>query len=224
MSDEVLGYVRVSTDEQARSGLGLDAQREAIQAEADRRGWTVQWVEDHASGKTMRRDGLQQALAQLDGDGPDVLVAFSLDRLSRSALDFLQLAKRADDAGWSLVILQFNGDRLDTTTPMGRFTATLFAALAELERQQISERTKTALAQAKRNGTRLGRPVTIPQPVRERIAAERAEGRSLKAIADGLTADRVPRASGGAGWWPSTVQSVLRSLDRDAEATEARQH
>src|SRR5256885_16611409 len=59
----VLGYLRVSTTEQATNGAGLDAQRAAIAAEAERRGWSVQWVEDRGySAKDLRRPGIREAL------------------------------------------------------------------------------------------------------------------------------------------------------------------
>jgi DNA invertase Pin-like site-specific DNA recombinase len=80
----VIGYVRVSTDDQGRNGYGLDAQRSAIRAECDRRGWTlVRTEEDVRSGGTMkRRPGVGRAIASCDNNEAQALVAAKVDRLS----------------------------------------------------------------------------------------------------------------------------------------------
>jgi DNA invertase Pin-like site-specific DNA recombinase len=217
----VIGYVRVSTDLQADSGAGLAAQREAIEAECDRRGWTLlRLVEDTASGKTTRRrPALAAALEDLDDGRADVLVAAKLDRLSRSVLDFAGLMAQADRAGWSLACLDVG---VDTSTPAGEMMATVVAAFAQYERRLIGQRTREALAVRKAAGVRLGRPVTVPAAVAARIAAARAAGASLQAIADRLSDEGVPTSQGGARWYPSTVRGVLVSLDLDAAAKAAR--
>ena len=208
---QVLAYLRVSTDEQGRSGLGLQDQREAIERAAEYKRWdVVEWIEDHASGKSLERPGMQRALELLEDGGPDILVTAKLDRLSRSALDFLTLAERAKEQGWSIVVLDMGkGDTLDMSSPIGKFTASILASVAELEREMISSRTKAALAQAKANGTKLGRKLNIARSTVERIEAERAAGKTLQDIADDLNADEVPTARGGE-WWPSTVSYVLK--------------
>ena len=91
----------------------------------------------------------------------------------------------------------------------------VMAAFAEHERDLIGDRARAALAAKKAQGYRLGRPVRLPADVRSRIAAERADGRTLAAIADDLTNKGVPTSQGGARWYPSTVQAVLRSIDLD---------
>ncbi|GGI09781.1 recombinase family protein [Egicoccus halophilus] len=217
----VLGYPRVSTDEQARSGLGLVAQRASIEAEAARRGWTVDYAtDDGISGSVPPADrpALGATLDRLDRG--DVLIAAKLDRIGRSALDVLALAARADEEGWDLVVLDLG---LDTSTPVGRFVLTMLAGVAELERGLIAARTRDALAAAKARGTRLGRPVETPETIRLTIAHLRREGWSLRAIADHLTAEGVPTARGGARWYPASVSGVLRSLALDAEAETARE-
>ena len=86
----VLGYVRVSTDEQSDSGAGLEAQRRAIVAECQRRGWQlVEVIEDAGfSAKDLKRPGIQEALRVLEEGDAKALVAAKLDRLSRSMIDF----------------------------------------------------------------------------------------------------------------------------------------
>lgn len=217
---DVLAYLRVSTEEQGRSGLGLEAQRQAIESEAERRGWTViDWISDDASGKSLNRPGIRAALERLENGGPKVLVAAKLDRIARSAIDFLGLVQRAERNGWALVMLEPN---VDMTEPMGRFTAGILAQVAELERELIAKRTRDALAAKKRQGARLGRPVDLPDDVRRRIADARSAGDSLRVIADQLTADGVPTSQGGARWYASTVSGVLRSLELDTEAERVR--
>src|ERR1700730_10653270 len=90
--NRVVGYVRVSTDEQADSGLGLAAQRTTVAAEAERRGWTLVAVhEDALSGKSLDRPGLAAALAAIEAGEAAGIVVAKLDRLSRSLKDFALL-------------------------------------------------------------------------------------------------------------------------------------
>src|SRR5262245_60092592 len=85
----VVGYLRVSTVEQATNGAGLDAQRATIAAEAERRGWSVRWIEDRGySAKDLRRPGIRDVLSLLEAGEADALVVAKLDRLSRSLVDF----------------------------------------------------------------------------------------------------------------------------------------
>ncbi len=203
----VLGYVRVSTDEQAASGLGLDAQRAALLAEADRRGWDLELVVDEGlSAKDLRRPALQSALARLDKHQADVLVVAKLDRLSRSVADFGGLLDRAGKRGWSLVCLDLG---VDTTTPVGAFTAHVVSAASEYERRLIGQRTRDALAVRKAAGARLGRRPELGLDVVARIVRESDAGASLATIAARLQADGVPTPRGGA-WSRASVQSALR--------------
>lgn len=202
-----LAYVRVSTAEQAENGASLDAQRATLTAEARRRGWAVEVVADEGlSAKSLNRPGLLSALVRLDAGEADYLLAVRLDRISRSVADFAGLLDRSARKGWGLVMLSPN---LDTTDAAGRFTANVLASAAQYERELIAARTREGMAQRKAEGVKLGRPRTMPPAVVARIATERAAGRSLQAIADGLTADGVPTAQGGARWYASTVKGVL---------------
>src|SRR5438105_3902708 len=207
---QVLGYVRVSTDEQRSSGAGLAAQRAAIEAECRRRGWTlVEVIEDAGySAKDLKRPGVQVALETLRRGEAGALVVAKLDRLSRSMLDFTAVMAKATKQGWALVALDC---AVDTTTPAGEAMANVVATFAQFERRLIGQRTREALAAKRASGVQLGRPVSVPPVVRERIAAERKAGRSLAAIAEILNAERVPTAQGGRRWWPSTIRAVLRA-------------
>lgn len=206
----MIGYTRVSTDEQRNSGAGLEVQRAAIIAEAKRRGWhLVDVIEDAGySAKDLKRPGVQIALAGLRAGDAGALVVAKLDRLSRSMLDFTAVMAKATKQGWALVALDC---AVDTTTPAGEAMANVLATFAQFERRLISQRTKEALAVKKAQGVRLGRPRQLPDVVRERIMSERGRGRTLSAIAGKLNEDRVPTAQGGTKWWPSTVRAVLQS-------------
>jgi len=205
---QVLGYVRVSTEEQADSRAGLEAQRAAIIAECEHRGWQlVRIIEDAGySAKDLKRPGIRAALEELERKGAQGLVVAKLDRLSRSMLDFTAVMAQAQKQGWALVALDC---AVDTTTPAGEAMANVLATFAQFERRLIGQRTKEALAAKRAQGVRLGRPTTMPAAVRERIRQERAAGKTLTAIAEALNASKTPTAQGGRQWYPSTVRAAL---------------
>ncbi|MCW2983496.1 MAG: putative resolvase [Conexibacter sp.] len=201
----VIGYVRVSTSEQADSGLGLDAQRATIATSATPRGWSVDWVEDAGfSAKDMRRPGIQAALGSLREGKADVLAVSRLDRLSRSMLDFSSLMATAQREGWSIVALDLG---VDTTTPEGEMMAHVRATFAQYERRLISQRTREALAQRRAAGHRLGRARVIGEDVERRARALRAT-MSIRKVAAALDAEGFT-APGGGPWQPSTLHRVL---------------
>ncbi|HWE55799.1 MAG TPA: recombinase family protein [Acidimicrobiales bacterium] len=205
----VVGYVRVSTVEQAESGAGLAAQRAAIEAEAERRGWVLVAVLQDAgvSGKSTKgRSGLEAALALIEAGGADALVAAKVDRLARSLIDFCGLMERAKAGGWSLVALDAG---FDMATPQGRAMVQMLGVFAELERAMISQRTRDGLAAKKAAGVQLGRRSNVSERVMARVHRERAAGRSLAAIASGLNRDAIPTSQGGRCWHPSTVAHLL---------------
>ena len=205
----VVGYVRVSTDEQAESGLGLDAQRTAIAAECQRRGWTLVAIREDAgvSGKSMRgRQGLDAALEDVETGAASTIVVAKLDRLSRSLADFASLMSEAQRAGWNLVALDLG---IDLTTAAGEFMANVMASAAQWERRIIGQRTRDALAVKRAQGVKLGRPAVLPEAVRTRITEAHRVGRGWTAIARELNDDGIPTAHGGAQWWPSTVRSIV---------------
>jgi DNA invertase Pin-like site-specific DNA recombinase len=204
-----IGYVRVSTAEQATEGASIDAQRAALEAEAERREWDCAIVADDGfSAKDLKRPGLASALKLLDSDQADALLAVRLDRVSRSVADFAGLMARARRKSWRIVLLSPN---LDTEDPAGKFTAHVLAAAAEYERDLIGARTREGMAQRRAEGIHLGRPPTLPVEIVDRVLRERVAGGTLRQIAEGLTADRMPTARGGAVWSTSTVQGILKS-------------
>jgi DNA invertase Pin-like site-specific DNA recombinase len=207
----VLGYVRVSTDDQHASGGGLAAQRTAIRSECERRGWQLVAIvgeDSGASSATLDRAGLQRVLDRLDAGEADVLVVAKLDRLSRSVAQSAVVMDRAKRRGWKFVALDLG---VDTTSAAGELVANVMASVAQWERRAIGERTRAALAAKRNEGVRLGRPPVLPVDVVRRVVAERKAGRSLRVIAAGLSADGVSTARGGPVWQVSAVQSVLSS-------------
>lgn len=201
-------YTRVSTSEQGESGLGLDAQAAICEDYCARnRLEIVEFKTEIQSGKsTRRRPVLAAALESLRKGEAEVLIASNVSRLSRSIGDLVGLIAEADKRGYSVVALDTG---LDTSTPAGRMVFQMLGVAAEYERAMTSDRTKKALARAKAKGTQLGRRTTLPKSVIDRIAAERASGRTLASIAYGLNAEQVATGQGGVQWYPATVSKVL---------------
>ncbi|NMN94814.1 recombinase family protein [Antrihabitans stalactiti] len=205
-----VAYTRVSTDEQVESGAGLAAQRAAIQAEADRRGWTiVAWHTDEGvSGGVApaRRTGLSAALAAVCNREAAMLVAAKLDRVSRSVADMGRLLVEAERKSWHFVTCDM---AVDMSTPQGRAAAHMMVVFSELERGLISQRTRDALAVRKAAGVKLGKPTNVPDDVLRRIISEANSGVSLRKIAEGLMADGIPTGVGKAKWHAPQVQRAL---------------
>ena len=218
--EQVIGYLRVSTDEQARSGLGLEAQRERINAEAQHRRLAVRWVvDDGYTAATLDRPGITDALACLRSGEHTTLVVAKLDRLSRSLLDFAGLMERAQREKWNVVCLDLG---IDLATPQGQLMANVMASFAAYERELIRQRTRDALQALKNRGVRLGRPVVVSPSVRAAIGRWRAVGCTWQQCADALNRADTPTAHGGDRWYASTVRGVMRSAVLDAEAAARR--
>lgn len=206
-SMKAIGYIRVSTQEQAQSGLGLEAQAVAIRAEATRRGWDLEIIADEGeSGSKVDRPGLLIVKDKLARGEAQALIVAKQDRLMRSSLGWAQIVSESKDQKWSLICLDIN---LDTASPMGECMGTILAAIAQLELEQIRKRTKDALAVKKAQGVRLGRPATMAEETRARINALRNSGVTLQGVADTLNAEGIPTARGGSKWYASTVQKAI---------------
>lgn len=207
-----LAYVRVSTIEQAEQGASLAAQEASLVEAAERKGYRVEVVrEEGKSGKSLRgRPALTSALARLEAGEASALYAQRLDRLSRSVSDFAHLLDLAKQQGWAVAVLDAD---VDTTTPSGELLVNILATIAQFERRMAQARTRDALAQRRREGVRLGRPSLLPSNLVARITSQRAEGMSLRAIAEGLNSKEVPTAHKGAKWHASTVSKVLAGQD-----------
>jgi DNA invertase Pin-like site-specific DNA recombinase len=174
-----IGYARVSTQEQNLS-LQLDALQSA--------GCDTIYREKVTSAKKERPE-LQKLMSQIRAG--DVVVIWKLDRLARSLKDLISLVNEMQGKGAELQSLN---DHIDTTTPQGKFTFHLFAALAEFERDIIRERTKAGLAAARARGRKGGRPKGLSKEAqRTAMIAERLYqdgGLTVKQICKQLSISR----------------------------------
>ena len=204
----VIGYRRVSTDEQAESGHGLDAQRLAIEEQAERKSWTVEWRQDEGKSGKQINPGLREALELLRTKQADALVVTKVDRLARSVVNAADIMQAARQQGWALIVLDLG---MDLSTPSGKAMAQMLSVFAELERELISTRTKEGLAAARAKGKQIGRPSAIPCDVRRRIVTERQAGASFAAIALDLSTDGILTPTGRATWDESVVRRAYRA-------------
>jgi DNA invertase Pin-like site-specific DNA recombinase len=211
-----VAYVRVSTGKQASSGLGLEAQQAAIKAFLKSSDHLLHTYVEVESGKSSDRPELAKALNHTKLAGAKLLVA-KLDRLSRAVSFIAQLMDSRID---------FVACDQPSATPL---TIHIYAAMAEHERNMISERTKAALKAAKDRGVKLGgfrgvkinpalgtaakqgRARSFNARVRAAIAELQAEGAiSLSELARRLNERGIPTSRGGA-WRPTQVARVLAS-------------
>ena len=196
----------MSTEEQAASGAGLDAQRAAIAAEAERRGLPIiaECADEGVSGSRHDRPGLTAALDSLDSGAASVLMVAKLDRLSRSVPLVYDVMDRSRRNGWALVALDLG---VDTTTPAGEMMSGIASVFAQFERRLISQRTRDALAVRKAQGVHLGRPRAVTDEARARIVQLRGEGLAWRAVADAMTAEGWPTGHGGT-WLANTARRI----------------
>jgi DNA invertase Pin-like site-specific DNA recombinase len=174
-------YHRVSTLDQdpglARAELGAWAERQG--------GELAMTVEESASGVWNARPGLQRIMDAARRGEVDVVVVWKLDRWGRSALDVLSNIEQLSNAGVRFVATSQGIDIRPDGDAMGRLMITMLAAVAEFERDLISERTRLGLEKARRAGRRLGRPPKA-RPSPEEVAELREQGMSWRKLAKHL--------------------------------------
>lgn len=218
------GYVRVSTEEQVREGVSLRDQRAKIKAYAELHDLRLVKIfsDEGASGKDLERPGLQQLLELTKDAKDESVVVYKLDRLSRRTRDLLFLIEDVFRQG-NTRLLSLT-EKIDTNTAMGKFFLTLMAGLAQMERELISERTRSALQFKKQKGERLGTTplgyrtrkdgalVPLPREMAtvRRIKNMRRRAMSYGKIADVLNDEDVPTKRGGK-WYASTVWYVANN-------------
>lgn len=222
-----VAYYRVSTAKQGRSGLGLEAQREAVERFAQTQGATI--VAEHTEVETgkghdalAKRPKLASALAEARVQGCPVIVA-KLDRLGRDVAFVSRLmAERVP-----FVVAELGAD-------VDPFMLHIYAAVAEQERALISQRTKAALQAAKARGVRLGgyrghsitpeagKAGTLARTAKAKaratdlapvLADMQERGLSLNAMAREMTARSIPTARGGTDWTPTAIKRVLAKIE-----------
>ena len=206
----LVAYYRVSTDRQGQSGLGLEAQRRAVADFAAGRGGILAEFTEVESGRRNDRPELRAAITACQRERA-ILVIAKLDRLARNVAFIAGLM----ESGVEFVAVDM--------PQANRLTIHILAAVAEHEREMISERTRVALAAAKARGVKLGNPrPDIPAATAarlERMAKTRAavaplierlrgQGMSLRAIAADLNERRIPTVT-GRQWYASSVRNVI---------------
>ena len=168
--------MRVSTPEFQRRGQSVDNQLHELRSYVDARGWTVTEYTDVISGATDRRPALDKMLKDARRRRLDSVVCWRLDRLGRSLKHLVKLLDELQTLGVSFISLN---EGIDLSTPSGRLQLHILSALAQFERERISERVQAGLARAKRQGRTLGRPrLHLPQE-----AIEQVRGLSVRAAA-----------------------------------------
>jgi len=225
-------YARVSTEDQVREGISLQAQIARLQAycEAMRPGEEVRVVVDEGvSAKSLDRPALNGLLADCKARRVSSIVVLKLDRLTRSVRDLADLLDLFEKHNVALCSLS---ESLDTSTASGRLMLNLLASVSQWEREAIAERTAFALAHKRRNGDVYG-PVPFgfvrvgdklarhPEQYAtlQRIRAMRSEGHSLRRIIAWLNENDVRTPRGSSKWFVNTLHQVLTSkaaLELDA--------
>jgi len=159
-ANRVAVYVRVSTEEQARGGVSLEAQEATARAYLSMRGLELaELVVDagvSAGAPLATRPGGARVLELVRSGAVAGVVACKLDRLFRDCGDCLAVTAAWDKAGAALHLEDMGGQTVDTSTAMGRFFLTVMAGAAELERGMVRERTAAAMAHVKAQGRRVG--------------------------------------------------------------------
>lgn len=218
-------YLRVSTDEQRRSGLGIAAQRDRCEGMSKAKGWPlpVVYADEGKSGtiENLKRDGLKALIEDAQAGKVDAVIVNDISRLARKVRFVLEFVDTMAKRG---VVFVSCKESFDTTTPQGQFVLTLFAALAQLERDLIAARTSDALDVLSRTtgytGGRVPYGYALAPDNRVVIDREAAQivrsiftwhhkGKSLRAIAKHLNdvGALVPR--GGESWQHTSVASIL---------------
>jgi len=222
-------YLRVSTDRQGKSGLGLEAQRKAVADHVASKGQIAAEYVEIESGKKNERPQLASALAEAKQIGAVLLIA-KLDRLARNVAFIANLL----EAGVEIAAADM--------PEANRFLLHVMAAVAEHEAQAISDRTRAALAAAKARGIKLGWAMPSRKAEQHRAARKGAEinaqkadrhaanvlpvirqiadrGASLRQIAAGLNERGIKTARGGL-WYATTIRNIL-ARENDIEALAA---
>ena len=223
---KVIGYIRVSTEEQASDGVSLATQREKLNGYAKLYDLElVEIIEDAGqSGKTLDRPGLQKALSMIRSGKAAGLVIAKLDRLSRSVVDWNTLIDGyfGEKAGKQIFSV---ADSIDTRTAAGRLVLNVLMRVAQWERETIGERTKDALQHKIRKGERCGKvrfgyhladdgTTLIEDPTEQQalqaIRRLKAAGQSLREIAAELTRSGIKTKEGNATWKHTTIARILQ--------------
>ena len=216
-------YIRVSTEGQAEEGYSLAAQEERLRAFCTAQGWTVNadhiYIDAGISGKSTARPAYQDMMRAAAEGRIGRIVAIKLDRIARNTKDFLHTVDLLSKLGVDLILIK---ESFDTSTPHGKFALTMFAAIAELEASQITERMMSGKVQKASEGGYNGsqcpygyeyidgefKPTADAQTVVDIFHTYVNDGGSMSGIAKGLNEGNVPTAKGGK-WYAGTIRYIL---------------
>lgn len=233
---KIVGYIRVSTEEQAREGVSLENQLSRLRAYAALHGHElVDVYEDRGgSGRSMARLGVKAALAALDRGDAEGLLVSHLDRLSRNLRDVLFMVDSYFGPGCAHSLLCID-NQIDTSTPTGRMVIAVLATIAQWQREEDVERIKRALAHKKAKGELVGSVPwgwrltgdgkTLEPNAREAevmmVALDlQRRGMKLRAIGAQLRARGYRNRRRSTVWNPKTVARLIR-VAREYEGSEA---
>lgn len=233
---QAVGYIRVSSEDQAQSGLSLEHQRAKIEAYALATDLHLVGVIEDAgkSGKSLNREGVQKVLSMVRRGEVQAVVVLRLDRLTRSVRDLGELVELFDKTGAALISVQ---DSINTKTAAGRLVLNVLGSVAQWEREAIGERTAAALAVKRARGEKTGgtvpygydlapdgktlTPNALEQEVVGIMLELRRRGYSLRAIAAALSSRGIPSKT-GRRWYAQTVKEILAAgAARAAQAMPA---
>lgn len=219
-----IGYARVSTADQAREGISLDLQETRFRAWCEAGGTEpLAFFQDAglSGSRADNRPGLQAAI-KAARKNKAALVVYSLSRLARSTRDAILIAEDLHRAGADLVSLT---EKIDTTSPTGKAFFTIMAAMAQLERDQIAERTTAAMAHLRKQGRRISgkipfgfdlssdgenlTPNHLELDAVDLMKSLRDDGQSLRAIASELERRGI-HAKYADRWSAQVVRGILK--------------
>ncbi len=220
---KAVGYIRVSTEEQAREGISLEVQEDKVKKYADLHNLDlVEVIRDEGkSGKDLNREGIQKVITLCKDRSVDHLVVYKMDRLTRRTLDLLTLVEEVFKPNR----VQFHSisEKVDTSTAQGKFFLTITGAMAQMERDLISERTREALQYKISKGENVGSPplgflaedkkllrIDGEFKVVSYVKSLKRKKLSLRQIANRLNEQGVSTKRGGS-WYAGTVRYILRN-------------
>ncbi len=151
--DRAAIYTRVSTDDQAEEGYSLDAQKERLEAYCEAQGWQISdiYIDDGHSGRNIRRPAYQRMMQEKDKW--DILLVMKMDRIHRNSRNFMIMMEDLERWNKKFASMQ---EELDTSNAMGRFVVDIIQRIAQLESEQIGERTYMGMSQKAETGGILG--------------------------------------------------------------------
>jgi len=228
---KAVGYIRVSTEEQAREGISLEAQEDKIKKYADLHSLElVEVISDEGkSGKDLNREGIQKVISLCQEEKVNHLIVYKMDRLTRRLLDLLTLIEEVFKPNK----VQFHSitEKIDTATAQGKFFLAIMGAMAQMERDLVSERTKEVLQYKISKGENVGSPplgflaedkklsgINEELQIVNYIKKLKRKKLSLRQIATRLNEQEISTKRGGS-WYAGTVRYILRNA-RYKEARE----